>query len=259
VSLPSLLLEERIGTTAVLTLNRPEVRNALSPELISEIQTAVTAADADEVVTAIVLTGADPAFCAGVDLKRLAAADEPARHLATAPDFFGPLPPHRTPVIGAVNGPAVTGGFELALACDFLLASDRATFADTHARVGVMPGWGLTVRLPQLIGVNRAKQMSFTGDYIGAARAYDWGLVNEVVAHEQLLPRALEVAAAVATVPPANVREIRAMYDTMVGLVGEAAWAREKQWSDSWMAARFDQARLAAEREAITARGRSQQ
>ena len=255
----TLLLQERVGSTAVLTLNRPEVRNALSPELIAEIQAAVTAMDADDDVTAIVLTGADPAFCAGVDLKRLAVADEPARQLSTPPGFFGPLPPHRTAVIGAVNGPAVTGGFELALACDFLLASDRATFADTHARVGVMPGWGLTVRLPQLIGVNRAKQMSFTGDYIGAARAYDWGLVNEVVAHEQLLPRALEVAAAVATVPPANVREIRAMYDTMVGLVGEAAWAREKQWSDSWMAARFDQARLAAEREAITARGRSQQ
>jgi enoyl-CoA hydratase len=253
------LLQERAGSTAVLTLNRPEVRNALSPELIAEIQTAVAALDADDAVAVIVLTGADPAFCAGVDLKRLAVADEPARHLATGPGFFGPLPPHHTPVIGAVNGPAVTGGFELALACDFLLASDRATFADTHARVGVMPGWGLTVRLPQLIGVNRAKQMSFTGDYIGAARAYDWGLVNEVVAHEQLLPRALEVAASVATVPPANVREIRAMYDTMVGLVGEAAWAREKQWSDAWMAARFDQARLAAEREAITARGRSQQ
>jgi enoyl-CoA hydratase len=254
-----MLLQERIGSTAVVTLNRPEVRNALSPELIAGIQTAITALDADDGVAVIVLTGADPAFCAGVDLKRLVVADQPAGHLATAPGFFGPLPPHRTPVIGAVNGPAVTGGFELALACDFLLASDRATFADTHARVGVMPGWGLTVRLPQLIGVNRAKQMSFTGDYIGAARAYDWGLVNEVVAHEQLLPRALEVAASVATVPSANVREIRAMYDTMVGLVGESAWAREKEWSDSWMAARFDQARLAAEREAITARGRSQQ
>ena len=254
------LIRERVGSTAVLTLNRPEVRNALSPELIAAVQDAVAGSDADEGVTAIVVTGTDPAFCAGVDLKRLAVAVEPGRQLAAAtPGFFGPLPPHRTPIIGAVNGPAVTGGFELALACDFLLASERATFADTHARVGVMPGWGLTVRLPQLLGVNRAKQMSLTGDYIGATRAYEWGLVNEVVPHDQLLPRALEVAASVASIPPANVQEVRAMYDTMVGLVGEAAWAREKAWSDAWMAARFDQGRLAAEREAITARGRSQQ
>jgi enoyl-CoA hydratase len=253
----TLVLTEVTGGTAVVTLNRPEARNALSPELVTAIQETIGSLDADPDVAAIVLTGADPAFCAGVDLKRLAVADNPGRLPGST--FYGPLAPRRTPIIGAINGPAVTGGFELALACDFLLASERATFADTHARVGVMPGWGLTVRLPQLVGVNRAKQMSFTGDYIAADRAYEWGLVNEVVPHERLLPRALEVAASVASIPAANVQEIRLMYDAMVGLVGEDAWAREKAWSDAWMRERFDQGRLAAEREAIVARGRGQQ
>src|SRR5579864_3175841 len=253
----SILLVDTDASTAVVTLNRPEARNALNPELVAAVKGAVADLDAQDDVRAIILTGADPAFCAGVDLKQLASAPR-----ATVPlphESFEPLPPHRTPVIGAINGAAVTGGLELALACDFLLASERATFADTHARVGVMPGWGLTVRLPQLVGVNRAKQISFTGDYIGAARAFEWGLVNEVVPHDQLLPRALEIGATIATIPAANVQEIRAMYDTMVGLVGEAAWSREKAWSDGWMASRFDQARLAAERETITARGRAQQ
>ena len=103
------------------------------------------------------------------------------------------LPPHDTPVIGAINGPTVTGGLELAMCCDFLIASERARFADTHARVGAMPGGGMTIRLPQLVGIDRARRMSFTGDYIDAATARDWGLVVEVVPHESLLgagPRA---------------------------------------------------------------------
>ncbi len=253
----SLLLTDERGGTVVVTLNRPEARNALTPELIAAIVDTVAALDARTDVTAIILTGTDPAFCAGVDLKHLATS---VPGTATQPaGSFHPLPPHRTPVIGAVNGPTVTGGLELALACDFLVASERATFADTHARVGVMPGGGLTARLPLAVGVNRAMQMSFTGDFIDARRAYDWGLVNEVVAHDRLLPRALEIAAAIASIPPANVQEIRAMYAEVSVLAGDAAWARQEGWSREWMRARFDQARLAAQREAIVARGRGQQ
>jgi enoyl-CoA hydratase len=255
------LLVDVDGPVATVTLNRPEARNALSVELTTAIQTAIVELDQRADVRAIVITGADPAFCAGVDLKQLATQDRPAQVVRQdePPPFYGTLPPHDTPVIGAINGPAVTGGLELVLACDFLIASERATFADTHARVGVMPGWGLTVRLPQLIGVNRARQMSFTGDYVDAARAYDWGLVNEVLPHAELLPRALEVAAHIATIPFDHVREIRAMYAEMTTLAGEAAWARESEWSREWMAKRFDQGRLAREREAIVERGRAQQ
>jgi enoyl-CoA hydratase len=255
------LLVDVDGPIATMTLNRPESRNALSVELTEAIQRTVTELDQRDDVSVIVITGADPAFCAGVDLKQLASMDRPAQVVRQAepPPFYGTLPPHDTPVIGAINGPAVTGGLELVLACDFLIASERASFADTHARVGVMPGWGLTVRLPQLVGVNRARQMSFTGDYVDAQRAYDWGLVNEVVPHEELLPRAREVAAHIASIPSEHVREIRAMYAAMTGLIGEEAWARESEWSREWMAERFDQNRLAAERERIVERGRGQQ
>jgi len=255
------LLLDVDGPIATVTLNRPEARNALSVELTDAVQGAIAELDGRDDVSVIILTGADPAFCAGVDLKQLASQEQPERvvRLAGAPAFFGPLPPHDTPVIGAINGPAVTGGLELVLACDFLIASDRATFADTHARVGVMPGWGLTVRLPAVIGINRARQMSFTGDYVDARLAHEWGLVNEVVPHADLLARAREVAAHVASIPPDHVREIRSMYDDVGALAGEAAWGRESERSRAWMATRFDQGRLAREREAIVERGRSQQ
>jgi enoyl-CoA hydratase len=253
----SILLVEADGPTAVVTLNRPGARNALNPELIAAVKDAVAALDGREDVSAIILTGADPAFCAGVDLKHLSSAPPTANGLAHA--SFEPLPPHGTPVIGAINGATVTGGLELALACDFLIASERATFADTHARVGVMPGGGMTQRLPQCIGINRARQMSFTGDFIDARRAFEWGLVNEVVPHERLLDRAREVALAITSVPRANVREVRAMYAAMERLLGDAAWDRQEAWARAWMRGRFDQARLAAQREAITERGSRQQ
>ena len=99
-----------------------------------------------------------------------------------------------TPVIGAINGVAITGGFEVALACDFLVASERARFADTHARVGIMPGWGLTVALPEAIGLRRAKEMSTTGNFVDAETALAWGLVNHVVPHDELLPFARKLS-----------------------------------------------------------------
>ncbi len=245
------------GPVAVVTLDRPEARNALNPELIAAVKAAVADLDGRDDVSAIVLTGADPAFCAGVDLKHLASAPSTA---GTADrSSFEPLPPHTVPVIGAINGAAVTGGLELALACDFLIASERASFADTHARVGVMPGGGMTVRLPQCVGLNRARQMSLTGDFIDAQRAYEWGLVNEVVPHGRLLERACEVARAIASVPNAYAREVRGLYGAVDGLVGDAAWQRQEDWARRWMRDRFDQARLATERAAIVRRGSSQQ
>ena len=132
---------EGIGT---ITLNRPEARNAISGQLTRELDQAITDLDAREDVACIVLTGADPAFCAGVDLKALASEPrEDQMDRQSGPiAHFGFLPPHETPVIGAINGATVTGGLEIALNCDFLIASERARFADTHARVGAMPGAG---------------------------------------------------------------------------------------------------------------------
>ncbi len=250
-------VDDRVAT---VTLNRPEARNAISAELHRELDDAITGLDARDDVGCMVLTGADPAFCAGMDLKSLSTElrsvqqerqREPARRV-------GMMPPHATPVIGAINGPTVTGGLELALCCDFLIASDRARFADTHVRVGVMPGGGMTIRLPQLIGIDRARRMSFTGDYVDAETARDWGLVVEVVPHESLLARASGLASTIASLPADVVRELRRGYDEMGSLTGEAAFAAETKWSRAWMEERFDQARLSAERENIVARGREQ-
>jgi enoyl-CoA hydratase len=250
-------IEDRVAT---VTLNRPEARNAISVELHKQLDEAITGLDARDDVGCMVLTGADPAFCAGMDLKSLSSENRVAqkeRQRAPA-ERFAMMAPHATPVIGAINGPTVTGGLELAMCCDFLVASERARFADTHVRVGVMPGGGMTIRLPQLIGIDRARRMSFTGDYIDAETARDWGLVVEVVSHGFLLPRARELAATIASIPSEYVRELRSGYEAISALSGSAALAEEQRWSREWMAEHFDQSRLSTERERIVARGREQ-
>jgi enoyl-CoA hydratase len=197
-----LVLIERGGGIAVLTLNRPQARNALSSALLKDLRTALAEVDRDDSVRVVILTGADPAFCAGLDLKELSQASD-SRLLDDPSEPEGlptgrPWKPLGKPVIGAINGVAVTGGFELALNCDFLIASDRAAFADTHTRVGVLPGWGLSVLLPQLVGFGLARRMSYTGDFLPAAEALRAGLVTQVVPHERLLPTAREVAGSIA-------------------------------------------------------------
>jgi enoyl-CoA hydratase/carnithine racemase len=250
-------IEERVAT---VTLNRPEARNAISAELHAELDSVITEIDARDDVGCTVLTGADPAFCAGMDLKSLASELRSVQRERQRRPVRqgGMMPPHETPVIGAINGPTVTGGLELAMCCDFLIASDRASFADTHARVGVMPGGGMTIRLPQLVGIDRARRMSFTGDYVDAETARDWGLVSEVVPHERLVPRAREVAATIAAIPSEYIRELRRGYDEIGTLPAAEAFAAETRWSRQWMEQRFDQTRLSTERETIVARGREQ-
>ncbi|MET0468240.1 MAG: enoyl-CoA hydratase, partial [Aeromicrobium sp.] len=181
------LLTENEGHVRVLTLNRPEARNALSGALVAALFDALVAADEVGDVRAIVLTGADPAFCAGVDLKE--AARDGAEYFARfdETDCIGQVARMRTPVIGAVNGATFTGGLEMALGCDFLVASERAVFADTPARVGVLPGGGMTARLPHAVGVGNARRMSMTGEVVDAHRARGMGLVSEVAAHVDLL------------------------------------------------------------------------
>jgi enoyl-CoA hydratase len=250
----SLVLLDVADGVAVLTLNRPEARNALSPELIARLQQSCTECDGRDDVAAMVVTGADPAFCGGIDLKRLAAGTSGAIGLIG----HTPFPPHRKPIIGAINGAAVSGGLELALACDFLIASERARFADTHARVGVMPGWGLTVALPQAIGLRRAKQMSFTGNYVDATTALAWGLVNDVVAHDELVARARQLAIDIASIRTTCVQEIRSIYDEVADRTGDDARQFESLRSRTWMTEQYDRAQLASDRETIVRRGSSQ-
>ncbi|MBI3224469.1 MAG: enoyl-CoA hydratase [Mycolicibacterium cosmeticum] len=189
------------GAVRLLTLNRPEARNALNRELIRALYAALTETDADEAVRAVVLTGTDPAFCAGVDLKEAARDGLKYFEEFRSQSCITAVREMRTPIIGAINGATFTGGLEIALGCDFLVASKRAVFADTHARVGILPGGGMTARLPQVVGLAMARRLSMTGEVIDAARAERIGLVTEVVEPSQLLGRALQLAGQIAEVP----------------------------------------------------------
>jgi enoyl-CoA hydratase len=239
--------EDRVRT---LTLNRPQSRNALSAGLRRQFFTALRDAEGDGDVDVVIVTGADPVFCAGLDLKELGDSSQ-------LPDISPQWPPMTKPVIGAINGAAVTGGLEIALYCDILIASEQARFADTHARVGLLPTWGLSVRLPQRVGVGLARRMSLTGDYLSAPDALRAGLVTEVVPHDELLPAARKVAASIVGNNQSAVRALLASYhridaaQTDAGLWIEAMSA--KQWMNS--ATGND---IAANRDAVLQRGRAQ-
>jgi len=256
------ILVERDEAVATVTLNRPQARNALSTELRKALWQTMGELDRDDAVAAVVLTGADPAFCAGLDLKELAATSGAALgETGAAGDTTtsrGPMPPMETPVIGAVNGVAITGGFEVALACDFLVASERAAFADTHARMGIMPGWGLTVLLPEAVGVRRAKELSSTGNFLDARTALTWGLVNHVVPHDELLPFARTLAEDIASNDLAGVRRMLRTYDQGALGTGAEAWALEGRVAGEWQSGGRDGADIEARRRAVTERGRSQ-
>ena len=186
------LLEKRAGY-AIVTLNRPDEMNALSRELRADFVKVFEECTRDEAIRVVILTGNGRAFCAGFDLKELGNSDSDAsveadNTIARAMAAFA------GPIIGAINGHAITGGFEMALACDVLIASEQARFADTHARVGMLPGWGLSQKLPRMIGLSRAKEISFTGAPVLAQQAYEWGLVNHVLPADELLPGAIKMA-----------------------------------------------------------------
>lgn len=207
----------REGAVAVVTLNRPHAMNALSRALRATLHDAMVTLDADSSIRAIVLTGAgERAFSAGLDLKELGATPGALGAASSQGASENPVKAVelcRKPVIGAINGVAITGGFELALACDVLIASDRARFADTHARVGIMPGWGLSQKLSRIIGLSRAKELSFTGNFLDAATAERWGLVNHVVAPQDLLPLARRLAADMASIEPEFLAGYKSLID----------------------------------------------
>ena len=255
----SFVLVTRDDAVATVTLNRPEAMNALSRALRAELAAAMRALAADDSVRAIILTGAgERAFTAGLDLKELGAdasnlgaanaedADEnPVKAIDLCPQ----------PVIGAINGVAITGGFEVALACDILIASTHARFADTHARVGIMPGWGLSQKLSRIIGIGRAKQLSLTGNFLGAEAARDWGLVNSVVAPEELLPAAEALARDIASADPVMVAEYKRLIDDGYGLPFGDALALEQARSRA-ANGRVSAEDVEARRMAVMARGR---
>jgi enoyl-CoA hydratase len=252
-----LLLETR-DRVALVTLHRPEVRNALNTALIDALWEVLPAVDNDPRVGAIVLTGSDPAFCSGLDLGELSGTGENARPRQQHDQVSGrgALPPVTTPIVGAVNGAAVTGGLEIALNCDVVVASERARFADNHLRVGVMPGGGLTVLLPRRVGMGKALEMSLTGAVVDAEAALRCGLVDRVVPHDDLLPTALALAAAIGESDPGTLRYLVQTFRQVAGLPETAGRELERTRGHAWHDGSIDTAAVGVAREAIVARGR---
>lgn len=256
-----LILESRPAEgVALVTLNRPEAMNALSKALRRSLAETFVGLAADDSVRAVVLTGAGKAFTAGLDLKELgsdpgalgaANATTPADNPVKAIEGCG------KPVIGAINGAAITGGFEVALACDILLASSAARFADTHARVGIMPGWGLSQKLSRLIGISRAKELSLSGNFLDAETACAWGLVNRVYAPEGLVPAAVQLASEIASAPAEAVRAYKRIIDEGFQLAFGAGIAHEHAASSARNAL-VTPASVEAARGGVMARGRTQ-
>lgn len=253
----TVVLTEQADGVAIITLNRPAAMNALSRQLRMELAEAVRSATDSDDVRVLVLTGAgERAFSAGVDLKELAAGgfasdpqpeDDPLVAIAACPK----------PIIAAINGVAITGGLELSLACDILIASENARFADTHVRVGILPGWGLSQRLPRLIGISRAKEMSLSGNFVDAQTALSWGLVNRVVSSDELLPVARQLAADIAGCAPAYVTRYKALIDDGYALsFGQGMQLETDRSAENPNG--FDRNHLKDQRTAIQARGRAQ-
>jgi enoyl-CoA hydratase/carnithine racemase len=240
---------ERHHDVALLVLNRPDTRNAVNAAMAKAIVDAIASS---QDAHAIVLTGTDPAFCAGLDLR-----DVGVESLIDLPPFNAAVAGSEVPLIAAVNGAAVTGGLELALSCDFIVASDRARFADTHLRVGVYPG-PVLVELPRRVGMARAREMTLTGNFVDAATALRIGLANHVVPHDDLLAFALEFARAIAEVDPVMVREARRDWDATDRLPRADAHRQHQAHAATCGFTQASAATLAAHRDGVMARAHRQ-
>ena len=255
------LLVERETAVATVTLNRPNQMNALNAELRIALGDALAELEADPEIRAVVLTGAGRAFCAGMDLKEIGGGSEgqTGYELSVAgqdamragfENFSGP-------VIAAVNGAAATAGFEMALACDIIFVAKGAKFLDTHARVGIVPGWGLSQRLPRIIGINRAKEVSLSGNALTAKLAYEWGLANRVCEAETLLQEAKALALDICSCVPGVMEQVKTMIDTGYTMHFEDAMAYELETGIE-SSKQIDSAKIGERRAAIIERGRDQ-
>ena len=196
---------------AVVTLNRPQAMNALSAELRNAIVETFGTLQADHSVDVAILTGAGRAFCAGLDLKELGGETGADGGLEAVDSkvLMDAIEDFDRPLIGAINGVAITGGFEIALMCDFLIGTLNTRFADTHARVGIVPGWGLSQKLSRWIGPGRARELHYTGNYLSAEQAERWGLLNRIVEPDDLLPVCMQLARDIQSCDPAVVHEVK--------------------------------------------------
>ncbi|PID39471.1 MAG: enoyl-CoA hydratase [Proteobacteria bacterium] len=213
---------------ATITLNRPERRNAINQQLLSRLYDALDAVTSRHDVRVVIITGKGPSFCAGLDLAAIGKENlfDPRGDGSDLPDLMRAC---NKPIIAAVNGHAMTGGFELALNCDFIIAAEDAQFSDTHAQVGIHPGWGMTQLLQQTVGQRRAKQISYTCQPIYAHTALAWGLVNEVLPRELLLSRAKTIAAQIVKADPQLVVAIKTLIEQRNRCPMEQAFEKERK------------------------------
>ncbi|MFC1823299.1 enoyl-CoA hydratase [Thermodesulfobacteriota bacterium] len=255
-----LVIIEKSGGIATLTLNRPQVLNALSRALMTSLADAFEDIERDTEIGVVIITGAGRAFSAGVDLKEL--SSNVGQPDVTEDDsgierLKRGMSECDRPIIGAINGVAITGGFELALACDILIASTDASFADTHARVGIIPGWGMSQKLPRLIGVARAKELSFTGNYISAEQAMEWGLVNRVVSPDELLPACRAMGKDMLSCAPGIIGKYKRLIDDGYGMtLSEGIELESKRATEFAKGVKADA--IDSRRKAVQERGRQQ-
>jgi enoyl-CoA hydratase len=255
MSEPVLKLDERDGI-AIVTLNRPEKLNALNRELRAEFCRVMQDLRARPEITAVIITGAGRAFCAGLDLKELGSSDSGIRESGNV-TFISVVEAMEVPVIAAVNGFAVTGGFELAMACDMIIASEDAQFADTHARVGVMPGGGMSVRLPLAVGIRKAKELSLTGNYLDAHEAERIGLINRVVPKGEVLNAAIELARQIQGTNQEVVRQMKRLIDLNSQSTAGEGLRREQEFFRAFNAEAKVRG-FEARRDQVMERGRAQ-
>lgn len=257
MSEPVLLVDIR-DEVALVTLNRPQAMNALSRELRAAIAETFTRLNADPGVRVAILTGAGKAFCAGLDLKELGQGRDTVSSTVETQDPVTSLNQFTKPVIGAINGVAITGGFELALACDVLICTPHARFADTHGRVGILPGWGLSQKLSRTIGIYRAKELSLTGNFMAASQALEWGLINRIVPEQELIPVCRKLAADMLTLVPECLPAYKKIIDEGYAQDFGTALQTERRLSGAANKAVPADA-IEARREQVRARGKQQQ
>jgi len=220
-----MLIVERRDAVLLLTLNRPDKRNALHPDLIGELLDALNGAADDATINAIVITGAGPSFCAGLDLGFLLSQDYDGKiaYLETVFAMFQQIYTQPQPVIAAVNGPAMAGGFDLAVMCDFRLCSPSAMFAQTEILLGLTQ---MLYPLYKIIGLGRAKELAMTGQAISADEAHRIGLVNQVCAPEELLRQAMALAGTLAARPRQALFETKRLARELIDLDTTSAFRR---------------------------------
>jgi len=253
-----ILLTDVSDGVATLTLNRPRQMNALSAELRRRMFEAMNSLGQDDTVAVVVLTGAgEKAFTAGVDLKEMETAPLTPEELGPDSTVNRAFRALGKPTIAAVNGFAITGGLELVINCDIAVASTNARFADTHARVGIVPGWGMSQILPRLIGPVRARYMSYTGNFVDAATAKDWGLVLDVLPPAELLPFCRKMGREIAGCDRATLADVRRAIAGGLETTLQQGLELEGRLSKA-ATQRLDRAGFAATREAVMSRGKEQ-